>query len=454
MQFLSTLAVAALTGLAAAAPAPHGDATTTRGAQAQGSPCPTVKTVTVHPYAKPTSIIKNVQVGVRPYYLVNNMTDSPLKQKLQSCSENILTPSLFSISHRGAALQFPEHTVEGRAAAARQGAGIIECDVTFTKDKQLVCRHSQCDLHTSTNILLIPELAAKCNKTFTPAANGKPATAQCCTSDITLAEFKSLCGKQDGFFPNATTPQEYVRGTPPWRTELYDTCGTVTSHAEYIREVDALGLDFTPEAKEPSVKMPFVGTGGSNYTQDAYIRQLIGEYQAAGIHPSRVWFQSFVLRDVLQLVEEFPEFAKQAMYLDERTDTPAGLSAAVAGMQDLANKGVKIIAPAIPWLLSVDPATKKIVPSDYAKAAQKAGLKIVTWSLERSGPLANVGKLKDYYYETLWDVIRSDGQMMEVVDVLAQQVKVLGIFSDWPATVTYYANCLGLKGGFLDRDRN
>ena len=33
------------------------------------------------------------------------------------------------------------------------GAGIVECDVTFTKDKQLVCRHAQNDLHTTTNIL-------------------------------------------------------------------------------------------------------------------------------------------------------------------------------------------------------------------------------------------------------------------------------------------------------------
>jgi glycerophosphoryl diester phosphodiesterase len=32
-----------------------------------------------------------------------------------------------------------------------------------------------------------------------------------------------------------------------------------------------------------------------------------------------------------------------------------------------------------------------------------------------------------------------------VIDVLAQQVGVKGIFSDWPATVTYYANCMGLK---------
>jgi glycerophosphoryl diester phosphodiesterase len=29
--------------------------------------------------------------------------------------------------------------------------------------------------------------------------------------------------------------------------------------------------------------------------------------------------------------------------------------------------------------------------------------------------------------------------------VLARKVGILGIFSDWPATVTYYANCMGLK---------
>ena len=43
------------------------------------------------------------------------------------------------------------------------GAGIVECDVTFTKDKELVCRHAQNDLHTTTNILATP-LAAKCTQ--------------------------------------------------------------------------------------------------------------------------------------------------------------------------------------------------------------------------------------------------------------------------------------------------
>jgi glycerophosphoryl diester phosphodiesterase len=34
---------------------------------------------------------------------------------------------------------------------------------------------------------------------------------------------------------------------------------------------------------------------------------------------------------------------------------------------------------------------------------------------------------------------------MEAMHVLAQDVGVRGIFSDWPATTTYYANCMGLK---------
>jgi hypothetical protein len=54
-------------------------------------------------------------------------------------------------------------------AAATMGAGICECDVTVTKDRERVCRHSQCDLATTTNILTIPEFAAKCSKPFTPA---------------------------------------------------------------------------------------------------------------------------------------------------------------------------------------------------------------------------------------------------------------------------------------------
>lgn len=83
----------------------------------------------------------NVQVGDRPYWLVDNMDEGPLKEKLQSCSEQEFKTSEFVFAHRGAPLQYPEHTLQSYKAAHRQGAGVIECDVAFTKDKQLVCRY-------------------------------------------------------------------------------------------------------------------------------------------------------------------------------------------------------------------------------------------------------------------------------------------------------------------------
>ena len=42
-------------------------------------------------------------------------------------------------------------------------------------------------------------------------------------------------------------------------------------------------------------------------------------------------------------------------------------------------------------------------------------------------------------------VIDNDGDEYKVIDALARKVGVLGIFSDWPAVVTYYANCMGLR---------
>lgn len=50
-----------------------------------------------------------------------------------------------------------------------------------------------------------------------------------------------------------------------------------------------------------------------------------------------------------------------------------------------------------------------------------------------------------YHYQTFDHAIKREGDMMQVLDVLANQVGILGIFSDWPATVMFYANCMGLK---------
>ncbi len=396
----------------------------------------------VHHYVGQAALASEaVSLGPRPLFLVDDMDAGDLKEKLLQCKAGPSKVSDFSIAHRGASLQFPEHTKEGYLAAARMGAGIIECDATFTKDKALVCRHSQCDLHLTTDILSRPELAAKCSVPFTPAdGSSTKASAKCCTSDLTLAEFKSLKGKMDGANDEAKTIPEYVKGTADWRTGLYAAKGTLMTHQESIALIDSLGLKFIPELKSADVSMPYDG----NFTQQEYAKSLIADYKAAGIDPKRVFPQSFNLDDVLYWIENEPEFGAQATFLDSRyrgnalnPDDPNTFS---PSMQDLADKGLRYIAPPIWMLLALDD-NGKIVPSAYAKEARKAGLNIIAWSLERSGSLTNGG---GWYYRSVTDAINNDGDVMTVLDVLAKDVGAVGVFSDWPATTTYYANCMGI----------
>ncbi|MCI0466013.1 MAG: glycerophosphodiester phosphodiesterase [Beijerinckiaceae bacterium] len=379
----------------------------------------------------------NIQAGPRPYYLIGQLRDGPLKRQLKACSEQRLSSTKFSIGHRGAALQFPEHTKESYEAAARMGAGILECDVTFTKDRELVCRHSQCDLHTTTNILAIPALAAKCSQPFSPAdpATGSPATANCCTSDLTLAEFKQLQGKMDGANPQATDVAEYLKGTPDWRTDAYSATGTLMTHKESIALFKELGVGMTPELKEASVPMPY-----GDFTQEKYAQKMIDEYKAAGISPRHVWAQSFNINDIYYWIKNEPAFGYQAVALSA-VDVPADVPAAIAALPEMRAKGVRIVAPPT-WALVKLSAAGRIVSSEYARTAKRLGFDIITWTLERSGTLTDGG---GYYFQSIASSVKGPGDYYRLLDALAREAGIIGIFSDWPGTVTYYANCMGLK---------
>jgi glycerophosphoryl diester phosphodiesterase len=381
-----------------------------------------------------------IELGPRPFYLVDQMREGELKDTLMACMGQDPVRTSFSIGHRGAPMQFPEHTVESNVAAARMGAGILECDVTFTADKELVCRHAQNDLHTTTDILLT-DLADTCVTPFTPAEGDTPAAAECRTSEITLDQFRTLTPKMDAANTAATTVEDYVGGTATWRTDLYSIApATLMTHAESIELFDALGADFTPELKSPSVEMPFDG-----FSQEDYAQKLVDEYKAAGIDPSRVWPQSFNLEDVLYWIENEPDFGAQAVYLMDEYETVEGYDPMDPEtwphtMAVLKEMGVNIIAPPTWMLVTLDDGG--IVPSELAIRARAAGIDIITWTVERSGSLTTGG---GWYYQSIADVTDNEGVVFELIDVLAQEVGVLGIFSDWPATVTYYASCLGME---------
>ena len=378
-----------------------------------------------------------ISYGPRPAYLIDKLPDGELKTALQACSAQTPKASTFSIGHRGAPLLFPEHTVESNVAAARMGAGILECDVTFTKDKELVCRHAQNDLHTTTNILT-SDLAETCVVPFSPANGDTEATAECRTSDLTLDQFRTLTPKMDSADKTATTPEAYQNGVAGWRTTLFADAAHTMTHAESIALFRDLGAKFTPELKSPSVEMPFDG-----FSQQDYAQKLIDEYKTAGIPASDVWAQSFNLDDVLYWIEAEPDFGKQAVFLDNSYNIEGfdhnDPSTFPHDFKEMHAKGVNYIAPPM-WML-VTEENGQIVPSVWATQARDAGLKLITWTLERSGPLATGG---GWYFQSVGDITTDDSMYYQLLDVLAQDVKVEGVFSDWPATVTYYANCMGL----------
>jgi glycerophosphoryl diester phosphodiesterase len=385
--------------------------------------------------AKPSA---SIQLGDRPFFLVDGMDEGKLKDQLKQCKKGPFYRTDFSIGHRGAGLQLPEHTRESYEAAARQGAGVVECDTTFTKDGELVCRHSECDLHTTTNIVNTP-LNAQCTKPW----SGPNSNPQCCTSDLTLAQFKTLQGKMDASNPSATTAEGYLGGTASWRTDLYNSHATLMTLRESIELNEKLGVKHTPELKsgDPTRITQVFGS------QAAYAQKMIDTLVSEGVNPRDVWLQSFDLNDVLYWIKHAPAFGRQAVYLDDvdPTASPAIPRLTLAELQDLKKQGVRVFAPPMPALLAVS-SNGEIVPSQYALDIKSVGLDIITWTFERADLRKGAAGAGFYYYfDPTGKAIKKDSDMYKALDVLARKVGIRGIFSDWPATVTYYANCMDLK---------
>ncbi|KAJ8604364.1 hypothetical protein CTAYLR_002560 [Chrysophaeum taylorii] len=185
---------------------------------------------------------------------------------------------------------------------------------------------------------------------------GAEASASCCASDVTFAEFKSLRGEMDASVSTAMTPEEFLGGTADWRTDLYATCGTVVSLAE------SSSTRFTARLR------------------GAHLRRreklVITEYIDAGIDPADVWLQSFNSPDIAFWIANYPAtFGAQAVFLDEAYWYGATDDFSQIKFHRLEG-----------MLVEVENNTR--APSDLAVAAKAADLKIIiTWTIRRSGQL-------------------------------------------------------------------
>ena len=385
----------------------------------------------------------SVQLGTRPLYLVQGMDEGPLKERLLRCKDGPFHPTDFSIGHRGAALQFPEHSDVAYRAGALMGAGIVECDVTFTKDGTLVCRHSECDLDATTDIVAT-DLNQKCTVPWTGPVGPDHPAPQCCTSDLTLAEFETLQAKMEASDPAATTAEGYLGGTASWRTDLYTGRARVMTFRQSIELNREMGVKHTPELKGATHQDRVDAIFGG---QERYAQAFIDELRSAGVDPQVVFAQSFNLADVLFWIEHAPEYGRQAVYLDgiDPTASPPVPRLTTAQLVEFQHAGLNLLAPPLFALLDVTD-DGRIVPSRYARDIRAAGLDIIAWTLERSDLRQGASQAGWYYqFDPQGKAVKKDSDLYQVLDVLAQDVGIVGVFSDWPATVTYYASCMGLR---------
>ena len=69
------------------------------------------------------------------------------------------------IAHRGSSGVLPEHTIEAYEHAISDGADVIECDVTLSRDQVPVCLHDEL-LQKTTDVADRPEFANR-NRSIT-----------------------------------------------------------------------------------------------------------------------------------------------------------------------------------------------------------------------------------------------------------------------------------------------
>ena len=104
----------------------------------------------------------------------------------------------------------------------------------------------------------------------------------------------------------------------------------------------------------------------------------------------------------------------------------------------LQQQGIHTLAPPL-WALLRSDEDGELHASPLAVDAKHHGFELITWTLERSGTLQDDN---DYYLQGISQAVNGPGDTWRILDALAQKVGVVGVFSDWPATTSYYASCM------------
>ena len=417
-----------------------------------------------------------------------------LRADISTCKEPLrLNEAVYA--HRGAPLVAPEETEASWAIGVRSGAGLLECDASLTRDGHLICRHSTCDLATTTDVVANhPAMLSRCSRPWQaarPAAGAAPATraeVACCTYDFTLSELSVLCAGMESLVnSSATRRSEYLLGPPGFRSPYIARarCHALVPLSQFLRLAREWGVGVVPELKDtwkPEL-VTFLASIGRDI--DWLAESILTQVRDAGFMAAlggnaaqRGLLQTFDPRIAARWKQLAPSHPVLFLWITDRSiqaATPCETvhfdCATSTTLTELVGLGVEVLAPAMQLLLSSDSHRMAIsegmrrlqmLIADGSSAAGAATstttgtTQIGTWSFERSGcpsadPTASLGNqpASTGPCGPYWNGLQGVSAFQHADTLLAIDALlgagVVGIFSDFPAAVSAVANCRRAK---------
>ncbi|WP_261844573.1 glycerophosphodiester phosphodiesterase [Aliamphritea ceti] len=310
----------------------------------------------------------------------------------------ILSQSLFAspvvIAHRGASGYLPEHTLEAVTLAIAQGADYIEQDLVLSKDLVPVVLH---DIHLDrvTDVALkYPERKRQDGRFY--------------TFDFTLAELKTLKVHERTRENGSKVFANRYQGNADF------SIATFEDQIELVTELNrqrAENIGFYPEIKAPAWHKS-QGADISKIVLDILRKHHLDDADKP------VYIQCFDFSETQRLRNDLGAKVKLVQLIGENSweisdtdysylQTPSGLSEIVKVAQG--------IGPSISHLIDIE--SKQI--TDLSSKAKKAGLAIHPYTLRV-------------------DALPKGFSNSTLLDMLFRQVKIEGLFTDFPDVVVGY----------------
>ncbi|MDU0354522.1 glycerophosphodiester phosphodiesterase [Paraglaciecola aquimarina] len=312
---------------------------------------------------------------------------------VMSMTQTILAKPLV-IAHRGAPGYLPEHTVESAVLAYGQGADFVEQDLVASKDGHLIVLH---DIHLDT----VTNVEQK-------YPHRKRDDGRFYAIDFTLSELKTLNVHERQDLDGKQVFSHRYQGSGDFKIATFE------QHIELIQQLNrqlSKNVGLYPEIKYPA----WHKEQGVDISQ--LVLQTLRKHELDDPNKA-IYVQCFDFSETKRLRNELGAKVKLVQLIAENdwheAPTDYELLKSTDGLAEIA-KVAQGIGPWIPQLIDM----QTMQPKGLVKNAHAAGLSVHPYTFRQ-------------------DDLPKGVSAQQTLDLLFKQLRVDGVFSDFPDTVVKY----------------